>query len=140
MGKTRLKNTTHAMYWVDYLCTPAYSITRRRLSHKIHISWLSPYLPQGWTAQSSPSYHTKSGPGVSWYLLVGLQFTNTEDKPLNPVCGTVSSECIPGQSSTPISITILHTPLVYCMNGEVVFYIWWRCYTRQQTMTSSQDS
>jgi hypothetical protein len=55
--------------------------------------------------------------------LSGLPLTDTEDEPLDPVCGTVISECLSGKSSTPIHSTILQTPLVWCMNSAVIFSV-----------------
>jgi hypothetical protein len=55
--------------------------------------------------------------------LSGLQFTNTEDEPPIPICDTVSSECHSGQSPTPIHSTIIQTPMVWYMNGKIVFSV-----------------
>jgi hypothetical protein len=53
--------------------------------------------------------------------LLGLQVTNKEDKAISLVCD--SSECLSGQSPTPLRITILQTPLVWRMHGEIVFSV-----------------
>jgi hypothetical protein len=55
--------------------------------------------------------------------LSALQVIDMEDEPLIPVCGTVSSEYLSGQSPTPICSTILQTPLDWCMNGTFVFSV-----------------
>jgi hypothetical protein len=55
--------------------------------------------------------------------LLGLSVTDMQDEPLIPVCGTVSIECLSGQSSTPICSTILQTSLVWCMHNKVVFSV-----------------
>jgi hypothetical protein len=53
----------------------------------------------------------------------GLPVTDTGNNPLRPVCGTVGSECLLGLYPVPVRDSILKTPLVWCMNGDVVFSV-----------------
>jgi hypothetical protein len=55
--------------------------------------------------------------------LSGLPVTDTGKAPLNPVCGTVRSECLLGLYPVPLRDSILKTPLIWCMNGDVVFSV-----------------
>jgi hypothetical protein len=53
-----------------------------------------------------------------------LPVTDTGEVPLSPICGTVGSEYISGLYPTPIAGSILKTPLVWCLNGDVDFWGW----------------
>jgi hypothetical protein len=55
--------------------------------------------------------------------LSGLPVTDTGEDPLIPICGTVGSECLLGVYPVPFRDSILKTPLVWCMNGDVVFSV-----------------
>jgi hypothetical protein len=55
--------------------------------------------------------------------LSGLPCIDTGDDPPSPVCDTVRSECLSGLYPIPIREAILRTPLVWCMNGDVVFSV-----------------
>jgi hypothetical protein len=55
--------------------------------------------------------------------LSGLPVTNTYNDPLSHVCGTVGSECLLGLYLVPVRDSILKTPLVWCMNEDVVFSV-----------------
>jgi hypothetical protein len=55
--------------------------------------------------------------------LSGLPVTDTGDDPLSPICGTVGSECLLGLYPVPVGYSILKTPLVWCMNNNVVFSV-----------------
>jgi hypothetical protein len=52
--------------------------------------------------------------------LSGLPVTNMGDDPLSPTCGIVGSTCLLGLYPGTIRHLILKTPLVWCMNGDVV--------------------
>jgi hypothetical protein len=54
--------------------------------------------------------------------LSGLPVTDTV-APLSPAYGTVGSECILGMYPVPVRYSILKTPLVWCMSGDVVFSV-----------------
>jgi hypothetical protein len=45
------------------------------------------------------------------------------DDPLSPVCGTLGSESLLGLYPVPVRDSILNTPLVWYMNGNVVFSV-----------------
>jgi hypothetical protein len=45
------------------------------------------------------------------------------DDPLSPVCGTLGSESLLGLYPVPVRDSILNTPLVWYMNGDVVFSV-----------------
>jgi hypothetical protein len=53
----------------------------------------------------------------------GLPVTVTGDDPLIPACGTVGSEYLLGLCPVPVRDSILTTPLVWCMNSDVVFSV-----------------
>jgi hypothetical protein len=55
--------------------------------------------------------------------LLGHPVTDMGDDPQIPVCGTVSSECLSGLYPTPIRESILRTPAVWCVNGDVDFLV-----------------
>jgi hypothetical protein len=55
--------------------------------------------------------------------LSGLPVTDTGKDPLSPLCGTVGSECLLGMYPVLVRDLILKTPLVWCMNGDVVFSV-----------------
>jgi hypothetical protein len=55
--------------------------------------------------------------------LLGLPVAYTGDDPMIPVCGTVSSACLLGLYRISFRDLILKTPLVWCMNGDVVFSV-----------------
>jgi hypothetical protein len=56
------------------------------------------------------------------HLLI-LPVTDIGDDPISPVCGTVGSECLSDRYPFPIRESILITPLVWCMHGDVVFLV-----------------
>jgi hypothetical protein len=55
--------------------------------------------------------------------LSGLPVTNMGYDPLSTLYGTVGSECFSGLYPITIREAILGTPLVWCMNGDVVFLV-----------------
>jgi hypothetical protein len=55
--------------------------------------------------------------------LLGLPVTDMGYNPLRPVCGMVGIEYLSGLFPIPIREAILRTPLVWCMNGDVVFSV-----------------
>jgi hypothetical protein len=55
--------------------------------------------------------------------LSGLPVTDTGDNPLSPVCGTVRSACLLGLYPVPVRDSILKTPLIWCMHGDVVLSV-----------------
>jgi hypothetical protein len=55
--------------------------------------------------------------------LSGIPVANMGDNPLSLVCGTVRSECLSGLYPIQIRKEIIRTPLVWCMNGDVVFSV-----------------
>jgi hypothetical protein len=55
--------------------------------------------------------------------LSGLPVTDTGDDPVSPICGTVGSECLLGLYPVPVRDSIMKTPLVWCLKGDVVFSV-----------------
>jgi hypothetical protein len=55
--------------------------------------------------------------------LSGLPFTDMGDDQLRAVCSMVRVECISGLYPVPIREEVIRIPLVWCMNGDVVFLV-----------------
>jgi hypothetical protein len=55
--------------------------------------------------------------------LSGLPVTDTGNDPMSPICGTVGSEFILDMFPVPVGYLILKTPMVWCMNSDVVFSV-----------------
>jgi hypothetical protein len=72
--------------------------------------------------------------------LSGLPVTNTGDNPLSPVRGMVGSECLSGLYPVPIRDAIQRTPLVWCMNGDVVFSVGSATHKARWTIKSRAGS